>query len=415
MKSIFSFILVAICSFSSGIAQSSYQVDSLFRVAQNLAFAGNYSESRVHTAKIIADFPQHYDAALLQARTHLWEQSYDQGINEIRQIIQLDSNLHGAWQSLFDGYLWAARTEAALALYDTLPQSLQQDPVFVLIKARIYNDLKNYHESLTLTELLIVRHPNLAGIQRLHLNNLQKIQKQHMLLDYQFSNFDADIPNWHWLALEYGLQLKNGPILLRATQISRFNLPSTQIELEYYPRLNDKTSLYAGLGIGQGVLFPNFRAGFEIFNMLPAAMEWSAGFRHIQFADAAVTSYTLSLSKYYKNWWLNLRPFVIPTAGNVYLTYSLQARRYFESSRHWLSVTAGLGNSPDMDFRLNRPELQVSDQIFLLDALLVRIDYQLPIQFSWIARPFIEWKNEEFIPNAYRRRLTTGISMQRFF
>lgn len=401
--------------FAPSFGQSSNNVDSLFRVAQSLAFSAQYEESRMLTAQIISNHPAHRDAALLQAKTYLWENNFDQGLSEMRQIIRVDSNLAGAWQSLFDGYLWSEQADAALALLDTLPLVFRRKLPFILIEARVFNALARYQESLALTEMLIVRDPNLPGIQRLHQNNLQNIQKQHLLLDYQYSNFNEDIPNWHWLAIEYGLQLKNGPLLLRATQISRFNLTSSQVELEYYPRLNEKTSLYAGLGLGQGVLFPSYRAGLEIFRMLPAAMEWSAGLRHIEFADASVTSYTASLSKYYKNFWFNFRPFIIPTGGNLYLTYSVQARRYFKSSRHWLSLSAGLGNSPDMDFRLNRPDLQTSDQIFLLDAFVVRIDYQLPIRFSWIARPFIEWKNEEFLPSLYRRRLTSGISFQRFF
>lgn len=412
---IFLIIFLSFVMSSVSYGQQKYNVDSLFSVAQSLAFSGQYQESRALTTKIIGDYPNYYEVALLQAKTYLWESNFNQGIFEIRRIIEADSSSGDAWQSLFDGYLWSGRADIALTLFDTLPYSLRSKNEFLLVQARIFNGLTRFQESLKLTEVLIVRNPNLTGLQRLHQQNLLNVQKQHILLDYQFSNFDANIPNWHWLSFEYGFQLKNGPILVRATQISRFNLPSSQIELEWYPRVNEKTSFYTGLGIGEGVLFPRFRAGLELFRILPHAFEWSAGFRHISFPDASITSYTASLSKYYKQFWFNFRPFIIPTAGNVYLTYSLQARRYFKSSRHWLAMTAGLGNSPDMDFRLNRPELQLSNQIFLLDAYWVRLDYQLPFKYSWVAKPFVEWKNEEFLPELYRRRLTIGLSVQRFF
>ncbi|MDP2189529.1 MAG: YaiO family outer membrane beta-barrel protein [Sphingobacteriaceae bacterium] len=363
---------------------------------------------------MVAD-PAYLDAELLLTRTYLWDKNYALGLQKAILLKDKHPENKEIRLLIFDALLWAGKNDSALVVFENLPTPIKQDPQLRFTEARIYHALERYEESFKLTELLLAQHPEIISLRNLHEQNIYKTQKQHLVVDYQYSAFDNSIPDWHWLSLEYGRQLKRGPVLFRATQISRFNLASTQLEIEHYSRLNDKNYVYAGVGIAQGVLFPTFRLGFEWFTTLKPSWELSAGLRHQQFSDAPVTSFTTALSKYRKNYWFSIRPFVIPTAGNLYLTYNLQARRYFKNSRQWLGITTGLGNSPDMDFRLNNPAEQSSNQIYLLDAFLLRLEGQIPIKQSLLIRPFAEYKNEEFLPGFFRTRYSTGLAIQYLF
>lgn len=400
---------------TSALAQAPLNVDSLFQSAQTAARSKAYREARAMLEQVLIAQPAYLDADLLIVRTFLWEGNYEKGLSRANAILVEHPGNKELRLIILDAYVWAGQAEAALLVFDTLPNNFKEDPYFKFIQARILHILERYEQSFAITEQLMVQNPEIVSLRKLHEQNIFKTQKQHLVLDYQYSTFDDEIPDWQWLALEYGRQLKRGPLLFRATQISRFNLPSTQLEIEHYPRLNEKNYLYAGLGIAQGVLFPSFRLGFEWFNTIRPSWELSAGLRHQQFADAPVTSFTASLSKYQKNYWFSFRPFLIPTASNLYLTYNLQARRYLKNSRQWIGMTGGIGNSPDMDFRLNNPSEQSSNQIYLLAAFLLRIEAQFSIKQHFIIRPFAEYKNEEFLPGAFRTRYSTGLAIQYLF
>ncbi len=364
-----SLVFIILSDFSR--AQVPLNADSLYQAAQTAARNQAYNEARSLLESILDAFPAYLDAELLLTRTYLWEKNYAIGLQKANSLKDKYPDNKEIRLLIFDALLWAGKNDSALIVFENLPASFKQDPQLRFTEARIYHALSRFEESFKLTELLIAQHPELISLRNLHEQNIRKTQKQHLVVDYQYSTFDNPIPDWHWLSLEYGRQLRRGPMLFRATQISRFNLVSTQFEIEHYARLNDKNYLYAGAGIAQGVLFPTFRLGFEWFTTLRPSWEVSAGLRHQQFTDAPVTSFTAAISKYQKNYWFSFRPFIIPTASNVYLTYNLQARRYFKNSRQWLGITGGIGNSPDMDFRLNNPAEQSSNQIYLLDALLL--------------------------------------------
>lgn len=397
------------------LGQAPMNADSLFQVAQTAAQAKSYAQARNILQSILVAEPAYLDAELLIARTYLWEKKYEEGLQHALLLVTKHPANKEIHLVIFDALIWAGKNDSALLVYDSLPENFKQDAQLIFIHARILHALERFDESFKLTEFLLAQHPEILSLRQLHEQNIYKTQKKHLVVDYQYSTFDDLIPDWHWLSLEYGQQLKRGPMLFRATQISRFNLPSTQLEIEHYPRINEKNYLYGGIGIAQGVLFPTYRLGFEWFTTLRPSWELSAGLRHQQFSDAPVTSFTTSLSKYQKSYWFSFRPFIIPTANNIYLTYNLQARRYFRNSRQWLGLTGGIGNSPDMDFRLNNPSEQSSNQIYLLDALLLRIEGQIPIKQALLIRPFAEYKNEEYLPGAFRTRFSTGLAIQYLF
>ncbi len=389
---------------SQGISQTA-DVEVLFGEARALAFKKEYDASRVILDSILNIQPTYRDAALFKARTYLWQEQWAIGKTLADSLLKTDPLWLEAFWLRADAYLWSTSLVAAAHW------SPEDSSLLLWYQARAWHELKNFDQSLQLTRLLLDGGATYPGLRNLHEANLQQSRQRHVQLDYQFSTFDAPIPNWQWLSLEYAQKVLTGPLLVRGTYINRFNLNSTQLEAEWYPRINRKTYAYAGLGLGSGLLFPGMRLGAELFRDVPGNVELSAGWRYIQFADSRINSFTVSAGKYAGKFWLGLRPFFIPTAGNLYLTNTIQIRRYFGADNSWINFTYGIGNSPDLDFRLNSPDTAPSNQFFLLSATLLRIDIQWKLSPQWSIKPFAEFKNEEFLPGNFRTRFSTGSTM----
>lgn len=405
-------LLVALIFFGATNALTAQKIDldAHFEKARNLAFEKQYDSSRALLDEILTINPNYRDAALLKARTWLWQEDWQKGLVAAESLLSTDTLWMEAFWLRADALLWSKSYRQLTSIQAAVNWSATDSLLLKWYKARAQHELKNYEESLLLTRELLDRGMTYTGLRLLHLANLQQSRQRHVQLDYQFSTFDAPIANWQWLSLEYAQKFLSGPLLLRGTYINRFNLSSTQIEAEWYPRINQKTYAYAGLGIGNGVLFPALRLGGELFRDLPHGYEMSAGWRYIQFTDSRIHSFTLAAGKYAGKYWIGLRPFIIPTLGNIYLTNTLQIRRYV-GDNSWINLTYGIGNSPDLDFRLNSPDAAPSNQIFLLAATLVRLDVQWQIAPQWSVKPFAEIKNEEFLPGNFRSRFSTGTTL----
>lgn len=385
--------------------------DSLFLEARSQAMAKQFEQSRQTLTQVLYIAPTYRDAALLYGITYLWEANYTTGVAYLDSL----QKIHADWQELFfaraDGRLWAKDYTGLLQILQISPDFVSDTLLLHWYRARAEHLSGNYQRSLLSTQLLLQAKSNYPNLLAIHQENLRQTRKEHLQFDYQFSTFDAAIPNWQWLSIEYGKTMGTGPLLFRGTWIERFHLPSLQAEAEWYPRLNKNTYLYTGLGVGLGPLFPNFRTGAEVFRGIDPGIELSAGWRFIRFEDSRVHSFTLSASKYWGKYWLSVRPFVIPTAGNVYLTNTVQIRRYLRGSNRWINFTYGMGNSPDMDFRLNSPDSAPSNQLFLLSANMFRLDLQWQFKGPWLVKPFLEYKREEFIPGNFRTRYSTGTTL----
>lgn len=403
-------LLLTLCFFQQSRGQV-VDVEALFAQARELAYNKEYDASRAILHQILLVQPTYRDAALFKARTWLWEEKWAAGEFLADSLVKSDPTWTEAFWVRADALLWSGKFEAVLSL-SPVSTWLQSDSMLLnWYKARAWHETKDYEQSLVLTRALLDAGASYPGLRILHAANLQQSRQRHVQLDYQFSTFDAPIPNWQWLSLEYAQKVLTGPLLVRGTYINRFNLPSTQLEAEWYPRINKKTYAYAGLGIGNGLLFPGLRMGGEIFRDLPKSFEFSAGWRYILFPDSRIHSFTLAAGKYAGKYWLGVRPFIIPTAGNVYLTNTIQIRRYFGADNSWINFTYGVGNSPDLDFRLNSPDAAPSNQLFLLAATLIRLDVQWKFTPQWSAKPFVELKNEEFLPGNFRTRFSTGTTL----
>lgn len=203
--------------------------------------------------------------------------------------------------------------------------------------------------AMSMAALLVVAQP--AGAQEPEPEVPREVREQRpprtkISLDYQQYRFDRTFSPWHLSSAEVSRRGTGGTLIGRFNHARRFDRNGTQFEVDAYPRLMDGTYGYLNVGYAPDALFPEWRAGAELFTSLPASWEASAGARWMKFDSRDVMVYTGSMAKYVGNYWISARPFVTPKDEGTSVTAILTARRYYADADHYVGVSVGYGTSP---------------------------------------------------------------------
>ena len=131
--------------------------------------------------------------------------------------------------------------------------------------------------------------------------------------------------------------LKVGPVIGRVMHADRGDASDELFELEAYPKLAPKTYAYlAGAVSNDSVLYPEWRAGAELFHGFGKGWEASVGMRHLAF-DEDVDLFTASLGKYIGNWLVIGRAY----RSDDDTSWQATARRYFGDDGTYLGARVG--------------------------------------------------------------------------
>jgi len=400
----------------SAVLFAQNHADSLYLTAKNSAYAGNYSIAIQQLEQLLVLRPGDYDGQVLLARTYYWQGELNKSLLLLTPAVRRAPNDVETQLLYLDVLLANKQSEDVLSHLLTRTAAEQEKAGFKFRYIKALYQLKRYEEALDAVNIYLVATPDNLSARELQQQLIRLVANQALLLEMEMSSFDVPLSNWYSLALGYENRLKSGPLQFRLHAVNRFDQSAAQLEVDFYPRINEKTTGYFGIGLSNNTLFPGFRWGAEIYRSLPQAWEISAGIRQLYFKNNPLTTYTVAATKYIGSYYISLRPFIIPYQGSIYLTSSLAARRYFKDARHYIGLSTAVGNSPDMDFRLNDPNSEgLNPNLYLLDALSLRFDYQRPLGNRQIIKPHLEYRREEFRPSNYRSRISLGLSLTRSF
>ncbi len=406
--------LVAVLYSSLLLAQSN--ADSLYNAAKIAVQEEKYNLAIGQLEEMLQLRPLEYDGRILLARIYYWKLDYSLAITTLSPVVHRAPS-DAETQLLYLNLLLATKQLEQLNEHLAgLPIEIQQQGAFEFCRIQALQLAGKNEEALLAINSYLVLYPDNSQARQLQQLLIRLVANQAILVDIEMNHFNVPIDNWYSLAIGYENRLQPGPLQVRLHLANRFQLTAAQLETDFYPRLNDKTTAYIGFGLSNNTLFSAFRLGGEIYRSLPKAWEISVGVRYLSFKNNPLTTYTLAATKYVGNYYFSIRPFIIPFQSSIYLTSSFSSRRYFSDSRHYLGLSAAIGNSPDMDFRLNDPNIEnLNPDLYLLDAIAIRLDYQRPINNRLLLKPFLEYRNEEFRPATYRSRTSLGLSLIRNF
>lgn len=162
-----------------------------------------------------------------------------------------------------------------------------------------------------------------------------------------YDRYGENLEDWQRTYIEYRRFERRGTYIGRLNVGHRFDITDYQGELEAWPLFGDSWYGHGNIGISGGDLFPELRAGAELYRVLPRGFELSAGLRYLKFSEDDVLIFTGSLNKYTGSWLLIARPFITPQDAGVSTSLNLTARRYFGIPENFASFIGGFGFSPD--------------------------------------------------------------------
>lgn len=163
-----------------------------------------------------------------------------------------------------------------------------------------------------------------------------RVTRNEVVFGLTYDDFEKSDP---WREAE--VSVKHRIAVIRVAHARRFSGDDDQLNVELYPKFGEKGYVYLDAGYSPHArLYPRSRFGAELFQGFGSGFEASAGYRRLNFPEAA-NLYTASLSKYYRDWLFTVRGYRSEE------TTSLQGviRRYLGES--WVGVRIGKGSSRD--------------------------------------------------------------------
>ena len=381
-----SIFIISALGMSAAQSQDITDVDAAFQEARELAFDGNYSESREISRQILSQEPDYHDVRILLARTYAWDQNYREARTQLSYVLEREPEYIDALTARVDVEQWSGNFQVALQFANRAIVLDSESTDLHIKRAVILKELNQYSlalEDLETAENLGGDPDNISAI-RVAIRNDER--RNIVVFGISRDDYNVDFDSRERIYAEYHRLTDYGPIIGRLNVDHRFDTTGYQVELDAYPRISSKWYSYLNVGYSNSNLFPEWRGGAELYRDLPWASEGSIGLRYLKFADDDVFIFTGSLSKYWRDWFFSLRPFITPQNSNVSTAVNLIARRYFGNPETHASLVGGFGFSPDERRLIDgtfEDRFSQSYYIGLIGNRKFRESFQLFGEFRW--------------------------------
>ncbi|PKQ64400.1 hypothetical protein BZG02_06185 [Labilibaculum filiforme] len=405
MKFLSLLTLFFIFSFGQTIAQeipeSSNNNSEEFEQARGMAFAGDREKARSICYGILSRTPNFYDARILIGRTYAWDKNFKQAREELQIVLDEDYDNRDAIFAIIDTEKWDGDANKAIFYCEYGLSFFPNEEAFLVQKVKLLEEIGDEGKSaFVLDELLELNPSNEEGLLLLEKHQSSRMDYKAIYQhDYERFNEPYD-RRWHLSSFQLARRYNWGSL------IGKFNLGdlisdgesfwsnevAKQFEVDAYPRVTKKSYAYLNYGFSPDNLFPQHRAGAELYYKLPKSFGVSAGMRFLHFdsdsGNKNVYIYTASVEKYYRNYWFSFRTYLTPKNGDLSQSYWLTTRRYLRDSKNYIGLELATGVSPDeprgnfsslgnYDYKSRKLRLSYQDRI-KTDRLLylVKLGYE---------------------------------------
>ncbi|WP_027377372.1 YaiO family outer membrane beta-barrel protein [Kaistella palustris] len=396
----------------SVFGQQDTTADELFQKARTEAFDRKDYPAAIATAKeALVQAPDYTDISVFLGRLYTWSgdtAKARQVFTGLHQKKVEDADFFLAYASL---EYWNDQNAKALELADEGLNYNPRSADLLLLKAKIYQSLKDYEASQVILKKLLADDPKNSEARALLLKLDDLTAKNAVGITYNFTHFDKQFADdWHLIGLSYKRSTSIGSFIVRANYANKFGSGGTQLELEAYPRLSDMFYLYVAAGFSGDVgIFPKYRTGLSLNANLPKSYEAEIGVRQLYFADNIVL-YTAAVGKYYKNYWFNLRAYITPDGSEISQSYTGTVRYYTKGADDYFSVTAGTGISPE-DYRSNL----LDDQNYKLTTYKFGFGYNFTVNTANLFSVSAMYFNQEYLKGKIGNQYDFNIGYTRKF
>jgi YaiO family outer membrane protein len=328
------------------ISQKTVDPESEYQRIKTLAFSGNYASAAVSARNLVNAFPSYGDARILLGRILAWQKDYINAAAVIDTLLLTEPANKDAISARRDISLW----------------SKENSPVSTDIRAGYYFDTF----------------------------------KEPYSRYWQVFSAGAG-HKFKWGPAAAGINVGN----LIAGNPSPVNATELQFEIDAYPHLTKKNYAFLSYAYSPGSYFPEHRALFEVWQVLPAGWAVSAGLNYYYF-NRNIFIALASVEKYLGKFWFSAKGFVYFKDKGATTSFYLNARRYF-NDKNYLQVTLGTGTAPDEPF-----DLQIN--LMRFSANSIRLAYNLSVTSKLVMRLDAGYSREEYEEGILRNRFEGGVN-----
>jgi len=328
-------------------SQESINPENEYLRIREMAFGGDYTRAAAAARKLVNAFPDYGDARILLGRVLAWQKDYKQATAIIDTLLRADPDNADALSAMKDISRWSK------------------------VSSPVATDLR-------------------AG--------------------YSFDTFSEPYDRF-WQVFKAGaghrfgwgpaaLYVNTGNAIIGGT--SPRNVTELQFEAEAYPHITKRNYAFLNYAYSPGTYFPTHRAALELWQVLPAGWEVSAGANYYYF-DRNIFIGLASVEKYIGKYWLSLKGYVYFKDDGPTTSFYLNARRYFNDT-DYLQVTLGTGTAPDEPW-------DVQADLERLSANSIRLAYNASVSKRLMLRVGAGYSREEFEESTLRDRFEGSINL----
>lgn len=390
-----SIILFAICITNIYATVNS---DSIFDQAIVEAKNKQYSSAISTAKKALSTDSTRGDFMVFIANVYSWQEMNDSALI----YLQKAENIHYYKDEFFDAslniLLRSHQYNTLLEKCSLAEQHKYSNTENILEKRLIaYTGLKEYKKGVDLVETPENK-PYIQNktIDNLYTNLLLKRCTNILTAFYTLDFFNTARPQ-HLGSLGYSFHVNQHTLALRTNYAYRFGQDDIQIESDFYLQMKNNVYMYFNYGYAFKSLFPNHRAGYELYFPMNQKMEASVGARYMYYPNSQVLIATGHFGKYFGNQWIALRPFLVTQKNVQSLSVIGDYRYYTKNELNYWGVELGYGNSPDNTYAT------IQNNTFnQLDAYKIKIERNFSVNRISDIHIGMGYTYEEFRTNTYR-------------
>jgi YaiO family outer membrane protein len=337
----------------------SYDPDMAFLHARDLAFEGRHREAQDTLKRILTDYPKYTDVENLLAKTYSWDGEYDQARRHFNRITSRNRDLEEVWVASVKNEVYAGNRSLAIGLANKGLMYLGSS----IALSKLRNDLMAENTA--------------ENLEKESEGEEGKTVRNFITLSNAVEAFDQVFEPMVYTSLEYQRNTGIGKIIPRLSYAYRFQTQGLQYELDMYPVVSKTFYGYLNYGFSNASIFPNHRAGAEVYANIPKANEVSLGMRYLDFRQSQATLLTGSFGMYRGNYYLSLRPYVtLFKDRNPGFSGSLLARKYLSNSNHFIGLRGSYGFNPELRQLRAGTEL-LAESLLFVETQDLQLEYQL--------------------------------------
>jgi tetratricopeptide (TPR) repeat protein len=261
----------------------------------------------------LGEHPNDGDARLLYGLVLSWEGRYDGARQALQMVLDAYPRYTDAALALINVELWSGNPERADEIASRFLEVQPNRTDLMLAQARALEALKRPKDAMqVLNDAHRIDPENREAID---MRRALRLEDRAWRTSFNFNTiaFNDHSSPWREEALSLQRGTSAGSLTFRFSRGSRFGYHSNLAEADWYPHIARGTYAYLNAGYSpEGILYPTYRAGAELFHNFGHGYEGSAGLRRLVFSSTRINVYTASLGRYHSDWYSVVRTFVTP-------------------------------------------------------------------------------------------------------